>query len=172
MPQVDLQSSRPAIKDLQSLVEAFRLSIIHKDKASYLGLFLSDRGDRIGWQSVLEDSSLSRIRRNKPSAQKVGYRADNTFIALIEEVCSSPSRFEETFSNLSIDSDGDVASVTFDYQFKENGEVSNVGKEHWQVVRTSTGWKIFSVIYSVRLPGSDKVPPLPKGEPPVQSLNP
>ena len=31
-----------------------------------------------------------------------------------------------------------------------DGKVSNQGREYWQLVRTEQGWKIFSVIYSLR----------------------
>ena len=38
---------------------------------------------------------------------------------------------EETFSNVRIDSDGDVAAVSFDYSFLSNDQPTNWGKECW-----------------------------------------
>jgi hypothetical protein len=40
--------------------------------------------------------------------------------------------------------------VSFDYSFHANGVKANWGREMWQLVRTERGWKIFSVIYSIR----------------------
>ena len=31
-----------------------------------------------------------------------------------------------------------------------NGKKSNWGREMWQLVRTEQGWKIFSVVYTIR----------------------
>jgi len=63
-------------------------------------------------------------------------------------VATTEPRAEE-FSNVKIDTDGDVASVSFDYRFLANGATTNWGREMWQLVRTERGWKIFSVVYSI-----------------------
>jgi len=55
-------------------------------------------------------------------------------------------------SNLSIDTDGEIASVSFDYSYLTNTKMINWGKEQWQLVRTESGWKIFSVVYTIRNP--------------------
>ena len=43
-----------------------------------------------------------------------------------------------------------TSAVSFDYVFYEAGKKTNWGKEMWQLVRTERGWKIFSVIYTIR----------------------
>ena len=68
----------------------------------------------------------------------------------------NPARVEETFDNVRIDSDGDVAQVWFDYSFNEAGYKANWGKESWHMVRTGDGWKINSVIWSMEF---NPVPP-------------
>ncbi len=52
---------------------------------------------------------------------------------------------------MKIDTDGDLASVLFDYAFLSNGKETNHGKEAWHLLRTQDGWKIASVVWSVNL---------------------
>jgi len=138
------QPSAADVKAIEQVVEAFRT------KPTYMGLFFSDKPEDIGWQFVSEDVRLQDIRKAKPDAIKARQIPANNFIALIDGVVASPKPKEETFSNTKIETDGDVASVSFDYSFHDDGVKTNWGKEMWQLIRTEQGWKIFSVIYSVR----------------------
>lgn len=135
---------------IKQVVESFRTSIIKKDKASYMGLFFSDQPGDIGWQFVSEDTRLEQIRKTKPDAIKARKIPGVNFISLIDDVVATKEPREETFSNIVVDTDGEIASVSFDYTFLANGQKTNWGKEMWQLVRTERGWKIFSVIYSIR----------------------
>ena len=135
---------------IRQVVETFRTSLIRKDKATYMSLFFSDRPQDIGWQAVVDDEELATIRRERPQAIKARPRPENNFVALIDSVVASPVPEEERIENLVIDSDGEIASVAFDYVYLADGKVSNQGREYWQLVRTEQGWKIFSVIYSLR----------------------
>lgn len=143
------------IQAIEQVVESFRASLVHKDKAAYMALFFSDRPEDIGWQFVSEDARLKEIRTSKPDAIKARRIPSNNFVALIDSVVGTAESREETFSNVKIDTDGDVASVSFDYAFLANGAKTNWGKEMWQLVRTEQGWKIFSVVYSIRDKRSD-----------------
>ena len=135
---------------IKQVVESFRTSLINKDKATYLSLFFSDKPEDIGWQFVSEDTRLEHIRKTKPDAIKARHIPTNSFIGLIDGAVATREPREETFSNISIDTDGEIASVSFDYTFLANGKRSNWGKELWQLVRTEKGWKIFSVVYTIR----------------------
>ncbi len=135
---------------IKQVVESFRTSLINKDKATYMSLFFSDQPADIGWQFVSEDVRLEHIRLSKPDAIKARKIPSNNFIALIDDAVATRESREEKFSNLSIDTDGEIASVSFDYTFLANGETTNWGREMWQLVRTEKGWKIFSVVYSIR----------------------
>ena len=137
-------------KAIEQVVESFRTSLINKDKPTYMSLFFSDKAEDIGWQFVSEDVRLQDIRKAKPDAIKARQIPANNFIALIDGAVASPKPKEEKFSNTKIETDGDVASVSFDYSFHDDGVKTNWGKEMWQLIRTEQGWKIFSVIYSVR----------------------
>ncbi|MBA0436623.1 nuclear transport factor 2 family protein [Stenotrophomonas maltophilia] len=150
LPAYAAQNAAADIKAIEQVVESFRTSLINKDKPTYMGLFFSDKAEDIGWQYVSEDVRLQDIRKAKPDAIKARKIPANNFIALIDGVVASPKPREEKFFNTKIDTDGDVASVSFDYSFQDDGAKINWGKEMWQLIRTEDGWKIFSVIYSIR----------------------
>jgi hypothetical protein len=135
---------------IRQVVESFRTSLINKDKAAYMSLFFSDKPEDIGWQFVSEDTRLEHIRKTKPDAIKARQVPSNNFISLIDGAIAAKEPREETFSNVSIDTDGEIASVSFDYAFLANGKKTNWGKEMWQLIRTEQGWKIFSVVYTIR----------------------
>jgi hypothetical protein len=135
---------------ISRVVESFRTSLIQKDKATYMSLFFSDKASDIGWQFVSEDTRLEHIRKTKPDAIKARQIPGNNFISLIDDAIATKESREETFSNVKIETDGEIASASFDYAFLANGIKTNWGKEMWQLVRTENGWKIFSVVYTVR----------------------
>jgi len=146
-------AERNGVDDVQAIeqvMESFRAALTHKDKAAYMDLFFSDKPEDIGWQFVSEDARLKEIRKAKPDAIKARQIPSNNFVALIDATVATNESREENFSNVKIETDGDVASVSFDYSFLANGAKTNWGKEMWQLVRTEQGWKIFSVIYSIR----------------------
>lgn len=135
---------------IRQVVDSFRTSLINKDKAVYMSLFFSEKPDDIGWQFVSEDTRLEHIRKTKPDAIKARKIPRNNFVSLIDAAVATKESREETFSNIKIDTDGEIASVSFDYTFLADGKKMNWGKEMWQLVRTEKGWKIFSVIYTIR----------------------
>ncbi|WP_414538800.1 nuclear transport factor 2 family protein [Stenotrophomonas forensis] len=150
LPAYAAQNAPADVKAIEQVIESFRTSLINKDKPTYMSLFFSDKAEDIGWQYVSEDVRLQDIRKAKPDAIKARKIPANNSIALIDGVVASPKPKEEAFSNTKIDTDGDVASVSFDYSFHDDGVKTNWGKETWQLIRTEQGWKIFSVIYSIR----------------------
>ncbi len=50
------QPSAADVKAIEQVVEAFRTSLINKDRPTYMGLFFSDKPADIGWQFVSEDA--------------------------------------------------------------------------------------------------------------------
>jgi hypothetical protein len=145
----DTSRDRAAIA---TVVENFRLALLHKDRAAYLDLFFSREPAAIGWQAVVDDDVLGRIRRERPQAIKARPRPENNFIALIDSVLASPNTEEERIEHVVIDTDGEIGSAAFDYTYLSGGRATNRGREMWQLVRTEQGWKIFSVIYTIRHP--------------------
>lgn len=136
--------------DILQVVENFRTAIIQKDKSKYMRLFFSANAEDIGWQFVSEDTRLLKIRKEKPDAIKARKIPGNNFIALIDDAVRTQESREEKFQNIDVLTDGEIASVAFDYEFFEGSNKTNWGKEMWQLVRTEDGWKIFSVVYTIR----------------------
>lgn len=144
------QASARDIAAIKAVVESFRTSLIEKDKATYMSLFFSEKPEDIGWQFVSEDTRLVHIRKAKPDAIKARQIPGVNFVSMIDAAVATPEQREETFSNIAVETDGEIASVSFDYTFLANGKKNNWGKEMWQLVRTERGWKIFSVVFTIR----------------------
>lgn len=152
---VSLPRSSGPPEDVQAVfrvVEAFQRALLNKDKPAFVRLFFSDRPEAIGWQAVVDDAKLAQIQRERPQAIKARPIPGNNFIALIDSVLASPTVEEERISNLKVDTDGEIAAASFDYAYLSDGKLSNWGKEQWLLVRTEQGWKIFSVVYTIRDP--------------------
>ena len=82
--------------------------------------------------------------------------AENNYLATIESTTAADSEsIEEVFRDVTIDTDGLVASVNFDYSVLRDGQESHWGREMWHLVHTEDGWKIISVIWSQRDPVSN-----------------
>lgn len=152
-PPVHAEADAPAdVAAIRQVVEQFRSSIIHKDRAEFMALFFSEDPARVTWQFVIDDRRLERIRAHKPDALKARYLPQSNHVQFIDAVVASPVRNEEVFSGIRVDTDGEAAAVAFDYAFLEDGAQTNWGRELWQLIRTERGWKIISVVFSVRDP--------------------
>lgn len=136
---------------IHKVMASFGEAIIQRDKPAFLKLFLSPD---VTWQSVLSDDTLARLKKEKPEAVKAKYRQDRNAESFIDWIVSSEKTSKETFENVRIDTDGDVAAVTFDYTFLSDGHKTNWGKECWLMVRTEDGWKITTLAYSIVTPAS------------------
>ena len=141
---------------IREIVEAFRTSIINKDKATFVGLFFSDKPEHVTWQMVDDDTRVSRFKEFAPEASRVVRWPQNSYLAMIDATTAADSvSIEEVFRDVTIDTDGLVASVNFDYSVLRNGQEAHWGREMWHLVHTEDGWKIISVIWSQRDPVSD-----------------
>ncbi len=127
------------VKAIEQVLETFRTALVNKDKPTYMSLFFSDKAEDIGWQFVSEDVRLQDVRRTKPDAIKARQIPSNNFISLIDNAVASSTPKEEVFSNPRIETDGDAASLTFDYTFLSDGVKQNWGKEMWQLHPHRTG---------------------------------
>lgn len=144
-----VQATPESDKEIKEVVEAFRRAIIERDEPGFLALFVSPE---VTWQSVIEEGSLAQLRERDPDAVKAKYRKELNAEHFIDGIVASRNTSEETFSNIKIDTDGEVATVSFDYTFLSNGKKTNWGKECWLLVRTQEGWKITTLAYSIVLP--------------------
>lgn len=157
-----LSSLQPALaahndpKDVaavREVLELFRTSIIKKDKETFVSLFFSDKPEHVTWQFVDDDIRVARFAEFAPEARKALMVPGWNYLTFIDDVTkpgAEPS--EEIIRNVVIDTDGEVASVNFDYAFLLDGKEMNWGREMLHLVRTEEGWKIISVIFSQRDP--------------------
>ncbi|TDK62790.1 nuclear transport factor 2 family protein [Sapientia aquatica] len=136
-----------SIREISQVIEDFRSAIISKDKDKFVRLFY---GTEIPWIGVSGDATYQAQHAKNPSATKAGGTNAFSYSKWIDGMINASNlSFEGKFWNITIDTDSDVATVTFDYSFHINGHKENWGKEAWQLVNTGKGWKINSVIYSV-----------------------
>ena len=140
---------------IREVVEAFRTSIVKKDKATFVGLFYSDKPEHVTWQFVDDDIRVARFGKFAPEARKALRVPESNYLTFIDGITKAGAKpSEEPFRDIAIDTDGEIASVNFDYSFLFDGEETNWGREMWHLVRTEDGWKIISVIFSQRDPVS------------------
>ncbi len=148
MPQSTFaQDSVSNREQIEGVIDRFGKAIVDKDVAGFMGLFLHED---IAWNVVYTDGSVDRYNRalkdpKMPRATKVQRASPRAFI---ESIARSRQVKSETFSNVRIDTDGEVAQVWFDYAFMSGDYKNAWGKEGWQLVRTEAGWKIAAVTWS------------------------
>lgn len=149
-PQPAFAQDAAGKQEIEHVIETFRKAIIDKDQDTFLKLFLKED---ITWSGVTTDASIERLYATRPDPKLP--RPKKSFNSsprkFIDFIVNDPARLEETFSNVRIDSDGDVAQVWFDYSFISGAHKENWGKESWQMVRTESGWKIAAVVWSQEL---------------------
>lgn len=132
-----------ADQQIALLVQQFQDFIITKDAASLGALFLPVNNS---WLTVLSDDTYASVRQQHPDAQRTNA---STYQRFVEFVGASKTPIEEKFSNVRIHTNGSIATVYFDFDFIDDGRVTNRGSESWHLVKTADGWKISSMIYSV-----------------------
>ena len=139
-------SNREQIEDV---IARFGKAIVEKDVAGFMKLFLRED---ITWNVVYTDDSVGRYNAalkdtGTPLATKVQGGSPRKFI---DSIARSREAKSETFSNVRIDTDGEVAQVWFDYTFMTGDYRNAWGKEAWQLVRTNAGWRIAAVTWSAQ----------------------
>lgn len=147
-PQAAFAQDAASKQQIEGVIETFRKAMIEKDQDSFLKLFLKED---ITWTGVMTDASIERMYATRPDPKLL--RPKKMFNSsprkFIESIVKDKARQEETFSNVRIDTDGDVAQVWFDYSYITGDYKQNWGKESWQMVRTESGWKIAAVVWSM-----------------------
>lgn len=155
-PAMAAHNNPEDVAAIREIVESFRTSIINKDKATFVGLFFSDKPEHVTWQMVDDDTRVARFKEFAPEASRVVRWPENNYLAMIDGTVAADSEsIEEVFRDVAIDTDGLIASVNFDYSVLRSKKESHWGREMWHLVHTEDGWKIISVIWSQRDPVSN-----------------
>jgi hypothetical protein len=63
-------------------------------------------------------------------------------------VFGSDAKFEEKISDIRIQTDGDVGTVYYTYEFFRNEKLIRNGSKSWHLVRNFNGWRINSMLSS------------------------
>ncbi|MCG7565349.1 hypothetical protein MHM95_03480 [Pseudoalteromonas sp. CnMc7-15] len=143
------ESPKHSHKQIVKVVDDFMLAIKNKDEQSFTDLFYSNN---VPWLGV----NPEKRKGNLPSNDGIIYA---THLGFIGWIASSEENIEEKYWDLTIKSDGEIASVYFKYSFHIGDYKMNWGDETWDLIKTIDGWKIVSVIYSATYnpnPRSDK----------------
>lgn len=134
-------------RQIEAIVETFRTAIIDKDVERFMTLFLHED---ITWTGTTSRATIARLAAEKDSKHPLPKKYNNGKPRkFIEGIAKSKDALAETFENVRIDSDGEVAQVWFDYSFMVGSTRQNWGKESWQMVRSDSGWKIAAVVWSM-----------------------
>lgn len=140
-------------KVLAQIVKDFEIAIIERDKAKFLSLFVDGT---VSWIGVFATKDYDEAKSRADAAIANG----ETVRMPMKSFQSDPEKFmdsisksgkvpRETFENVKIHQDGEIATIYFDYAFYYGDIKQNWGKESWHLVNTEQGWKINSVIFSM-----------------------
>ncbi|WP_157209742.1 hypothetical protein [Marinimicrobium agarilyticum] len=131
---------------ISNVVDAFSLSIKEKDKSKFLSLFV-EKG--VSWIGVFSEEEYQGLNKNSEGQGnvpgKLFHGSPEQFIDWVVGLEGDP---REEFENIKIFTDGNVASVYFEYKFYLNGDLQNWGDESWLLVKSEAGWKIQAVNFS------------------------
>ncbi|MGB6489124.1 MAG: nuclear transport factor 2 family protein [Steroidobacteraceae bacterium] len=121
---------------------AYHQAVASHDGARLSSMFI-DNGST--WFNVLSDTAYASARAKDPAASKVRHSSFQWFANIVS---TSHSTLDPEHSNVRILTDGTIASVYFNFTFLIDGKPENRGSETWQLLKTSDGWKIASIVYS------------------------
>ena len=137
-------NSRAAdVAAINQVVEQFKAAIIAHDGKTLDSLFLQGHDS---WLTVADDKMWAEVKPRHPKARKWFADSRRKFVDFVQ---TSPKAIEERFYNVRIDTNGAIGSVYFDFDFLDDGKVTNRGSETWQMVRDEDGWKIAAMLYSM-----------------------
>jgi len=129
-------------KEIQHVVWQFKESIIQKDSATFNSLF---HENPVVWIGIVKNRSQQKRLEINPSNRKNYFKDtyENFFRYIMEK-----GGKEEKFEQIRIINDDVIASVSFNYSFREENTMTNWGSEYWQLIKAEGKWKIVSIIYS------------------------
>ena len=138
-------------KELKQIMNSFMTCIVKKDSTQFYALF---HNDPIVWIGVIKNTTHATMLKKDPRQKNYFESTYKEFYRLISNIGTD----EEKFYNITINEDGCIAAVTFDYSFWKNKLKANWGKESWGLVKINGTWKITSVLFSLE---SEKINPEP-----------
>lgn len=126
-----------------AVMHRFDSAIREHDAAGLKALFYNGEVD---WRITLSPSQVERLGKRFKDIQPVTDRFG--IFNFLNDEQSKRIPIAERFYGPQVVTDGQVATLTFDYDFTMNCKTVNWGKETWQLVKTEAGWKIINLLYS------------------------
>lgn len=141
----------PPVVDLSTdaVVRAFQDALKQQDRERFCALFLKEG---IAWQKVHGEAAILAAKAKGQALPRVPEQGGESPFTWFDRLAAKGRPFEERVHDLKVVSDGNLASVTFRFEFVVAGVVRNEGLEAWHLVKTEQGWRIASVVYSVSRP--------------------
>ena len=134
-------------REIAQVVADFQAALKTKNIRQLSSLMMSAD---IPWASPPPPEGIRKMREmSNPNADGLRAGGFHDFVRFVRE---SKVPIEERFYNVKITQDKHVAWVMFDYEFVEDGKVSNYGVETWQMMKNVDGkWKIASVWWTTNM---------------------
>jgi hypothetical protein len=133
---------------LHAVINNFSAAIVAKDKGKFLELFVEKK---VSWVGILSENTYELLISKNPGFSKQSRAKFESPTKFITDIIKSPHVMRETFSNIVITHDSNVAAVTFDYEMYQNDFKKNWGQESWLLTKIDDEWKIHAVNFSLTL---------------------
>lgn len=142
MDTIRLGDSGPprAVAEVRKFVASYRAAELRRDKAVLLDAFFSKDTSVVG--SVSTESYARMVANGGAKAPKLFLETG----AGSATGDADPKNPPQQISNVSVQTDGAIATVNFDYAIK-----GGYGKQTWLLVRAKEAWKIIGIAYSINL---------------------
>jgi hypothetical protein len=128
--------------ELRKVLDIFMNSLKTKDSLSLYNLFYEGN---VTWVGVYKNNTQQK--RIAKDSNSLDYKIED-YKTWFRSTTIGANK-EEKFYNVNIDTDGYIASITFDFSFWVGGKKGLWGKESWGLVKINQQWKITSVIFSM-----------------------
>ena len=138
---VQAQSVQKSVTELHQLFDHYQHAVATKNSKELLGYFLNETAPFVGAfappsYELISSANKQQVPRTLSSNAK-------------EDTASEIKLPPDQIKNLTIQTDGEVGIVSWDYYAKIGH-----GRIIWSTVLTHEGWKIASVTYSINVPAA------------------
>ena len=141
------ETSKLEVKAIEKVVQDFQLALRTKNTVLLSSLMLDSN---IVFASPVPPDP-TRKARDTVDVNFTGLPSGG-FAQFAAFIKGSKGLVEEKFYDVKIIQDANLAVVMFDFEFLQGGVVGNRGMEVWQLMKTPTGWKILSVVWTSKGP--------------------
>ncbi len=129
-------------REIRNIIKSFGEAITDKDKGRFLSLFTEEG---VSWVGVFSEVEFGKFRDVEGTPGKIMFSNPGDFMDWVENLDGVAV---EEFNDISINTDGEIASVYFDYKFFVDKKLYNWGSEGWLLAKTEEGWRIHAVNFS------------------------